>query len=91
MLSKTKPRIIGAVLSIIIALIIQYVGSTSGSEYPSWWLILNIVPYLVAFGADVVLELAPDPVFYLGIAVQWGTIGILIADVFTKYRRTPVS
>jgi hypothetical protein len=91
MLSKIKSRIVGAIVSITIALLIQYVGTTAGSEYPSWWLILNTVPYLVAFGADVVLGLAPDPVFYLGIAVQWGIIGILITELFIKYRRSSVS
>jgi hypothetical protein len=59
----------------------------SGFEFYEWWGPPNIIPYLIGFAADVLLGLPPDPIFYVAIALQWAILGVLFADLYTKYIR----
>ena len=81
-------RIIAAIVLVAMGFLAHYVSLMSVNKFYGWVGVLNIVPYLVSFGADMVLGMPPDPVYYFGIAVQWTIIGIGIADLYTT-RRVP--
>jgi uncharacterized protein YebE (UPF0316 family) len=88
---QRKNRIVAAIASVTFALLVQYIGLKSGVEFYNWWLIPNIVPYLIGFGADVVLGIPPDPIFYVAIVLQWALLGVLFGDLYTKYVQPQVS
>lgn len=88
---QRKIRIIAVIVSVTFALLVQFIGMKSGGAFYEWWLLPNIIPYLMGYAADAVLRIPPDPVFYGAIVLQWATLGVLFGDLYIKYVRPQVS
>ena len=88
---QRKIRIIAATTSVAFALLVQYFGMQFGTGFYEWWLLPNIVPYLISFGADFALRISPEPVFYGALVLQWAILGVLFGDLYAKYVRPGAS
>jgi hypothetical protein len=77
-------KIIFAIVFAIVAVSLQAAIKGAGSDYPGWWLILNIVPYLFGFAVDVAAHQSPDVAFYVGIVCQWFLLGYLAGEIYLK-------
>ncbi len=63
-------------------------GVHSDTPLPGWWVLLNFVPILFGYAADMGLRQSAQAGLYIGLVVQWAVIGILCGDLYLKFVRS---
>ena len=78
-----KYRIIFGVILVGGVLILH--TSHSDTLLPDWWMLLNIIPILFGYAAEMGLHQSAQAGLYVGLVIQWSMIGILFGDLYLKY------
>ncbi len=83
-------RIIYVSVFVLFAILLHLGITRIAGEFPSWWLLLNVIPYLFGFAIDMVGNLSPEWGFYFGLICQWSFLGYLVGTYYEKRIRRQI-